>query len=135
AQPLGFVLFGRNCREPGQVRALVADFRDAVGRADAPILVDQEGGRVARLKPPHWRAYPAPARLAALPEGPQADEAVWLGARLIADDLAALGITVDAAPVLDLPAAGADPVIGDRAYATDPARAARRGRAVCDGLL
>jgi beta-N-acetylhexosaminidase len=134
AQPLGFVLFGRNCRQPGQVRALVAEFRDAIGRADAPVLIDQEGGRVARLKPPHWRAYPAPARLAALSE-PDAEEAVGLGARLIADDLAALGITVDAAPVLDLPDAGADPVIGDRAYAAEPARAARFGRAVCEALL
>jgi beta-N-acetylhexosaminidase len=132
--PLGFVLFRRNCAEPGQVRALVAEMRGCVGRGDAPVLIDQEGGRVARLRPPHWRTYPAAARLAALPD-PEAEAAVRLGARLIADDLASLSITVDAAPVLDLPAAGADAVIGDRAYGGDPARVARLGRAMCEGLL
>jgi beta-N-acetylhexosaminidase len=130
--PLGFILFQRNCRLPEQVEALVADFRDCVGRADAPVLIDQEGGRVARLKPPEWRRYPAPARLAALPE---ADEVVRLGARLIADDLAVLGVTVDCLPVLDLPVAGASDVIGDRAYGGDPAFVARLGRAACEGLL
>lgn len=134
AQPLGFVLFGRNCREPGQLRDLVAEMRDAVGRRGAPVLIDQEGGRVARLRPPHWRRYPPAARLGALPDS-DGEEAARLGARLIADDLAALGITVDAAPVLDLPADGADAVIGDRAYATGPERAARLGRACCEGLL
>lgn len=132
ADPLGFILFARNCRDPDQVRRLVAALRDSVGRADAPVLIDQEGGRVARLKPPRWRRYPAAARLAALPE---AEAAVRLGARLIADDLAALGITVDCLPVLDLPVAGADAVIGDRAYGGDPARVARLGRAACEGLL
>jgi len=130
--PLGFILFQRNCRDREQVRALIADFRDCVGRADAPVLIDMEGGRVARLKPPEWRRYPAAARLAALPE---AEEAVRLGARLIADDLAALGVTVDAMPVLDLPVPGADNVIGDRAYGSDPALVARLGRAACEGLL
>ena len=132
--PVGFVLFRRNCKEPDQVRALVAEMRDAVGRADAPVLIDQEGGRVARLQPPHWRKYPAAAQIGALPD-PLAEEAARLGARLIADDLATLGIDVDALPVLDLPAAGADPVIGDRAYDSDPARVARLGRAACEGLL
>ena len=132
ADPLGFVLFQRNCRDPAQVRALVAELRGCVGRDDAPVLIDQEGGRVARLKPPHWRRYPAAARLASVDE---AEVVVRLGARLIADDLAALGITVDCAPVLDLPVPGADGVIGDRAYGADPARVARLGRAVCDGLL
>ncbi|MGH7038016.1 MAG: beta-N-acetylhexosaminidase [Stellaceae bacterium] len=134
ADPLGFILFRRNCREPGQVRDLVAALRDSVGRFDAPVLIDQEGGRVARLQPPHWRRYPAPARIAALPD-PLAEEAAWLGARLIADDLAALGITLDCLPVLDLPAAGADAVIGDRAYGSAPQRVIRLGRAVCEGLL
>ena len=134
ADPLGFVLFRRNCKTPDQLRALVAEFREAVGRADAPVLIDQEGGRVARLQPPHWRAYPAPARIAALPD-PLAAEAASLGARLIADDLAALGITVDAIPVLDLPVPGADAVIGDRAYGSAPERVARLGRAVCEGAL
>jgi beta-N-acetylhexosaminidase len=131
ANPLGFILFQRNCRSPEQVRALVAELRGCVGR-EAPVLIDQEGGRVARLKPPKWRLYPAAARLAALPD---AEEAVRLGARLIADDLAALGTTVDAMPVLDLPVAGADNVIGDRAYGGDPALVAQLGRAACDGLL
>jgi beta-N-acetylhexosaminidase len=134
ADPFGFVLFRRNCRDPDQLRALIGEMRDAVGRADAPLLIDQEGGRVARLQPPHWRTYPPPARIGALPD-PQAAEAAWLGARLIADDLAGLGITVDAVPVLDLPVSGADPVIGDRAYGSEPERVARLGRAVCEGML
>lgn len=134
SDPLGFILFGRNCRDREQLRALVAALRAAVGRPDAPVLIDQEGGRVARLRPPEWRAYPPAARLAAMP-GHAASEAVRLGARLIAADLAELGITVDCAPVLDLPARGADPVIGDRAYGSEPIAVARLGRAFCDGLL
>jgi len=134
ADPLGFVLFRRNCSAPEQVRALIAEFRACVGRDDAPVLIDQEGGRVARLRPPHWRAYPAAAEIAALPD-PLAEEAARLGARLIAEDLLAVGVTVDAMPVLDLPAADADPVIGDRAYGREPGRVARLGRAVCEGLL
>jgi beta-N-acetylhexosaminidase len=132
ADPLGFCLFARNCQEPAQLRDLVAALRDAVGRADAPILIDQEGGRVARLTPPHWRRIPAAARLAELPE---AEEAVRVAMRLTADDLTQLGITIDAAPVLDLPVRGADKVIGDRAYGTEPARVAALGRAACEGLL
>jgi beta-N-acetylhexosaminidase len=130
--PLGFVLFQRNCREPQQVRALVSAMRDCVGRDDAPVLIDQEGGRVARLKPPYWRRYPSAAQLGALDD---AETAVWLSARLIADDLAALGVTVDCLPVLDLLVPGADGVIGDRAYGRDPAVVARLGRAACEGLL
>jgi beta-N-acetylhexosaminidase len=132
--PLGFILFRRNCRTREQVRALIAALREAVGRADAPVLIDQEGGRVARLLPPEWRLYPPAAHIAALPD-PIAEEAARLGARLIADDLARLGITVDCMPVLDLPVAAADPVIGDRAYGGEPGRVARLGRAVCEGLL
>ena len=133
ADPTGFILFQRNCDSPAQVRALVDSLRAGVGREDALVLIDQEGGRVQRLKPPHWPAYPPAARLAAL--GERAGEAVWLGARLIADDLARLGITVDCLPVLDLPASGADPIIGDRAYGQDPARVASLGHAACAGLL
>jgi beta-N-acetylhexosaminidase len=132
--PLGFILFRRNCSSAEQVRALVASLRECVGRPDAPILIDQEGGRVARLQPPHWRRYPSAARLASLPD-PLAEAAVHLASRLIADDLQALGVTVDCLPVLDLPAAEADPVIGDRAYGSEPDRAARLGRAACEGLL
>jgi beta-N-acetylhexosaminidase len=130
ADPLGFILFQRNCVAPDQVRDFVSALRLAVGRADAPVLIDQEGGRVQRLKPPHWTAYPPPARLAAVSE-----EAVRLGARLIADDLALLGITVDCLPVLDIPTPGADPIIGDRAYGDQPATVAAFGRAACEGLL
>lgn len=134
ANPAGFILFQRNCESPAQVRTLVAALRDSVGRADAPILIDQEGGRVARLKPPHWSDYPAPAIIAAL-GGVKAREAAWLSARLIADDLAMLGITVDCAPVLDIPVPGADPIIGDRAWGAEPRGVAELGLAVCDGLM
>jgi beta-N-acetylhexosaminidase len=134
ADPVGFILFRRNCSSPGQVRDLVASLRDCVGRDDAPVLIDQEGGRVARLRPPHWRLYPSAARLAALPD-PLAETATRLGARLIADDLQRLGVTVDCLPVLDLPVPGADPVIGDRAYGSEPGRVSHLGRAACEGLL
>jgi beta-N-acetylhexosaminidase len=134
ANPLGFILFQRNCQTPDQVRALVAALRDCVGRGDAPLLIDQEGGRVARLKPPHWPAYPAPATIAAL-GGDKALDAARMGARLIADDLSRLGITVDCVPVLDLPVAGADAVIGDRAWGRSPEAVAALGRAVCEGML
>lgn len=134
ANPLGFILFARNCDSPAQLKRLVATLRDSVGRSDAPILIDQEGGRVARLSPPHWPAYPAPAAIAAL-GGSAAREAAWLDARLIADDLAQLGITVDCAPVLDIPVADADPIIGDRAWGDTPRRVIELGFAVCDGLL
>jgi beta-N-acetylhexosaminidase len=108
--------------------------RAAIGRPDAPVLIDQEGGRVARLKPPQWRSYPSAAALGAL-GGARAKEAVHLAARLIADDLAALGITVDCLPVLDVPQPDANPVIGDRAYAGDATEVARLGRSACEGLL
>jgi len=133
-KPVGFILFKRNCESPDQVRALVRELRATIGLAEAPVLIDQEGGRVARLQPPHWRSYPAPAELGAL-GGERAREAVRLVARLIADDLVALGITVNCLPVLDVPQRGADPVIGDRAYAQNPDDVARLGRAACEGLL
>jgi beta-N-acetylhexosaminidase len=134
ADPVGFILFRRNCSSPDQVRDLIGSLRGCIGRDDAPVLIDQEGGRVARLRPPHWRRYPSAARLASLPD-PAAATAARLGARLIADDLARLGITVDCLPVLDIPEVGADPVIGDRAYGSDPERVARLAGAVCAGLL
>ncbi len=137
ADPLGFILFSRNCGNPDQVRALIGDLLDCVGRAEASILIDQEGGRVARLKPPHWRAGPAAGRFAELarldPE--RGEEAARLNARLIAAELSALGITVNCAPVLDLPRPGADAVIGDRAAGDTPELAARLGRAACEGFL
>src|SRR5271167_1887369 len=119
ADPVGFILFRRNCRSPDQVRELVAALRGSVGRSDAPILIHQEGGRAACLRPPSWRVYPSAARLGSLPD-PHAEVAVRLGARLIADDLRYLGITVDCLRVLDVPVDGADPVIGDRAYGSEP---------------
>ena len=134
ANPAGFILFRRNCRAPDRVRRLVEDLRDSIGRDDAPVLIDQEGGRVARLRPPCWRAYPSAGQITALPD-PLAEEAARLTARLIADDLGRLGITVDCMPVLDLAVSGADPVIGDRSYSSDPDRVAVLGRAACEGLL
>src|SRR5215469_11053676 len=134
ADPVGFILFRRNCRSPEQVRDLVASLRDAIGRSNAPVLIDQEGGRVARLRPPSWRLYPSATRLGSLPD-PQAELAARLGARLMADDLEQLGITVDCLPVLDIPVAGADSVIGDRAYGTEQGRVTRLAQAVCEGLL
>ena len=137
ADPLGFILFARNCIDPDQLGGLVASLRDAVGRADAPVLIDQEGGRVARLGPPHWRRPPKAARFAALAgcDTEAAERAAWLNARLIAAELRALGITVGCAPVLDVPAPDAHEIIGDRAYGTEPGQIARLGRAVIDGLL
>src|SRR5260221_8666174 len=131
--PLGFILFQRNCLDPAQVRGLVDALRASVGRADAPVLIDQEGGRVARLRPPHWRTYPSAARIAAL--GDAAADTARDVAGLIADDLSRLGITVDCLRVLALPMPGADAIIGDRAYGTAPERVAALGRAVCEGLL
>ncbi len=136
-RPFGLILFQRNCIEPAQVRGLVASFRDAVGRADAPVLIDQEGGRVQRLKPPHWPSY-APARAIARLHGVDADaglRAAWLHGRLIAADLRDVDIDVDCAPVLDVAVPGASDVIGDRSFGGDPDRVATLGRAVADGLM
>ncbi|MBV9825625.1 MAG: beta-N-acetylhexosaminidase [Alphaproteobacteria bacterium] len=134
SDPLGFVLFKRNCVKRDQLRELVTALRRSVGRADAPVLIDQEGGRVARLQPPEWRKYPSAQQIAGLPDE-LAPEAARLMGRLIADDLAAAGITIDAAPVLDVPVREADPIIGDRAWGADPPLVARLGRAFCNGLL
>ncbi len=132
ADPFGFILFRRNVETPEQVRALVADLRDSVGR-DAPVLIDQEGGRVARLRPPHWPELPAAARIGAL--GDDAPHAAWLHGRLLAAMLSDLGIDVDCAPVADVPVPGAHDVIGDRAFAGDPARVALLAAAQAEGLL
>ncbi len=134
-QPWGFILFKRNVETPEQVRALTAALRETVGRADAPILIDQEGGRVQRLTRPHWQAYPS-GRAYLRAGGPEGGPALArLGARLMAHDLAQVGINVDCAPVLDVPVPGAHDVIGDRAYGTDPAVVAAFGRAVAEGLM
>ncbi|MDJ0929629.1 MAG: glycoside hydrolase family 3 N-terminal domain-containing protein [Breoghania sp.] len=114
-------MFGHNVSEPAQVADLVAAFRDAVGYADAPVLIDQEGGRVQRLKPPHWSSYPPGRHYGQLfaVDAQAGKRAAWLGVRLIAHDLHALGITVDCLPVLDVPAKSGHDVIGDRAYGED----------------
>jgi len=136
-KPFGFILFARNVETPDQIRALCAALRESVDRHDAPILIDQEGGRVARLKGAPWHAAP-PARVFGdlWDRDPEAArEATTLNARLIGADLAALGITVDCAPVLDVPVTGAHDVIGDRAFHSDPEVIAALGRAQADGLL
>lgn len=135
-RPWGFILFKRNVGTPAQVTALVEDLRRTLGAEDAPVLIDQEGGRVQRLGPPHWPAYPPGAVFSSLYDADsQAGlRAAWLSARLIADDLHALGITVDCLPLADVPVPGADAVIGDRAYGTEPAKVAAIARAVTEGL-
>jgi len=135
--PLGFILFKRNIATPDQVRALTLDLRDCVGRADAPVLIDQEGGRVARLRPPYWRVAPPAALFGELHarDPDAAIEASRLNGRLLAADLTPLGIDVDCAPVLDVPATGAHSVIGDRAFASVPQTVAALGRAQAEGLL
>ncbi len=137
SNPLGFILFQRNCQDPDQVRALVADLGACVGRSEAPILIDQEGGRVARLKPPHWPEFPSGKAYADLfAKDPGAGvEAATLGGRLIAHELDKLDITVDCAPVLDVPQAGADLIIGDRAFGPDPATISTLAKAFMDGLM
>lgn len=137
ADPWGLILFRRNVATPDQVRRLVAAFRETIGRADAPVLIDQEGGRVQRLGPPHWRLYPAGRLYGDLYDRDPAAglAAARLGARLIAADLDALGVTVDCLPLADVPVAGADPVIGDRAYGTTPEKVAAIAAAVAEGLI
>ena len=135
-RPWGFILFKRNVESPEQVSALVRECRSAVGQPEAPVLIDQEGGRVQRLGPPHWPVYPAGAVFGALydRDSQLGLTAARLSARLIAADLADLGISVDCLPLADVPVAGADAVIGNRAYGTDPAKVATIARAVTDGL-
>lgn len=135
ARPWGAILFKRNIDSPEQARALTAEIREQLS-ADAPILVDQEGGRVQRLGPPHWRAYPSAAAFERLGLDDDATARLaWLGARLIAHDLRDAGLSVDCLPVLDTPGESAHGVIGDRAYSRDPRKVARLGRAAAEGLL
>lgn len=137
SDPWGFILFGRNIDSPEQVHALVSAMRDCVGREDAPVLIDQEGGRVQRMAPPHWASYPAAAHFGQLEEQSSGEglKAARIGARLIAYDLLALGITVDCLPVLDVPVQNTTKAIGDRAYCGTPARVAELGHAAADGML
>lgn len=136
-QPFGFILFARNCVDPEQVRSLCTALRETIEDPSAPILVDQEGGRVARLKPPNWRARPAVRQFGMMHKAnpAAAREAAYLDARLIAEELRALGINVDCAPVLDVPARGAHDIIGDRAYSDDVSVVIELGRAAIEGFL
>jgi beta-N-acetylhexosaminidase len=135
AQPWGFIIFQRNVSSPAQVSDLTSSFRDLVGW-QAPVLVDQEGGRVQRLKPPQWPAYPPGARYGALYDrAPEAGlAAARLAGHLIAADLRPLGIDVDCLPLADMPVEGGDPIIGDRAYGSEPGKVAAIAAAIAQGL-
>jgi len=136
ADPWGLILFKRNVTTPDDLRRLIGGFRAAVGR-EAPVLIDQEGGRVQRLAPPHWPAYPPGAAYGALFDRDRSTglAAARLGGRLIAEDLRQLGIDVDCAPVADVPIAAADPIIGDRAYGVDPGKVSVLAGAFAEGLM
>ena len=137
AKPWGFILFKRNIETPDQVRALTSELRACTGRNDTPILIDQEGGRVQRMGPPHWPKYP-PARLFGdinRNDPATARDLCRTSAMLMAHDLLDVGINVDCLPVLDLPVEGAHDVIGDRAYAQNAEAVAVLGRAAAEGML
>lgn len=136
-RPWGFILFARNISEPEQIRDLVASMRDSVDRPDAPVFIDQEGGRVQRLRPPLAPNYPAGAALGALYRDDREAglRAAWLLARLHAFDLMRYGINADCLPVLDVPVEGASEVIGARAYGKEPSSVIALGRAVAKGLM
>jgi beta-N-acetylhexosaminidase len=135
ARPWGLILFKRNVNTPDQVIELIELVREAIG-GDAPVLVDQEGGRVQRLGPPHWAAYPPGAAYYRLfGDEQRAAHAIRLAGRLIAADIRVLGIDVNCVPLADVPVAGADSVIGDRAYADTPERVATMAAAVAEGMM
>jgi beta-N-acetylhexosaminidase len=134
--PWGFILFKRNIETPAQLTHLINELRKEVGRPDAPVLIDQEGGRVQRLGPPNWPIYPAGAVFGRLYDSDPASglAAARLSARLIAADLIDVGVSVDCLPLADVPVAGADAVIGERAYGTEPGKVAAIARSVTQGL-
>jgi len=136
SDPVGFILFKRNCETREQLLKLTNSLRDLTGRADVPILIDQEGGRVARMRPPEWPAFPAAERFADLYRvaPSSAIEAARSNARAIALTLNDVGINVDALPLLDVRQKGASDIIGDRALGSDPMQVAALGRAVLDGM-
>ncbi len=136
ADPAGYILFGRNCADPEQLRSLTDDLRSIHGRDRLLVSIDQEGGRVARLRPPHWAPYPAGQAFASLYQIAPASaiEAARANATAMALELSAMGITVDYHPPLDLTVPGAHDVIGDRAFGSDPMQVAALGRAVLEGL-
>jgi beta-N-acetylhexosaminidase len=137
ARPCGIILFARNVVDPDQVRRLTDAAKAAIGADDILVLIDQEGGRVRRMKPPHWRELPPAAAYGRLyasdPEA--AINAARQTARLTAADLTAIGINTDCAPVLDVPVPGSHDIIGDRAYGTEAAQVIALGRAVCEGFM
>jgi beta-N-acetylhexosaminidase len=137
ARPLGIILFLRNCVSHNQIRALVADAKTAIGAGDVLVLIDQEGGRVQRLRPPLGRTLPPAAAYAGLyaHDPARACQQAFDAARLVAEDLLELGINTDCAPVLDVPVEGSHAIIGDRAYGTAPSQVAALGRAVAEGFL
>lgn len=136
SDPWGLILFKRNVQDREQMRALTDRFREITGRTDAAVLIDQEGGRVQRMAANHWPPYPSAAKLAAASNDPAEQvSAVFLATRLIAHDLAEVGVNVDCLPVLDLPVAGSHAIIGDRAYGETPEAVARLGRAAAEGLM
>ncbi len=137
ANPVGLILFQRNCIDPDQLRALVQAFRNAVDRPDLLILIDQEGGRVQRMRPPGWRDAPAPGRFAerAETDPAEAEEAAWTNARLTALDLYEAGINVNCVPLLDIAQPETTAAIGDRSFGRTPETVLRLARAVYRGTL
>lgn len=136
AEPLGYILFKRNCGDVAQMEALTDSLRDLAGRADLPILIDQEGGRVARMVPPEWPAFPAGAAFDALYDvAPiSAIEAARANAQALAMMLAEVGVNVNCAPLLDVRQADVTPAIGDRSFGGDPMRVAALGQAMLQGM-
>lgn len=136
-RPAGLILFARNCVDPQQVRSLLDGCRAAIAADDILVLIDQEGGRVRRLRPPHWRELPAAASFAAIHavDPARGRRMAWLAARLTAADLRDIGVNTNCAPVLDLAVPGAHDIIGNRAYGSTPHDIAALGRAVADGYM
>ena len=137
SRPAGLILFARNCRNPDQIRRLVDEATSAIAADDVLVLIDQEGGRVRRLRPPQWRELPSAAAFATLRDADpkRGERAAWLAARLTARDLRDLGINTNCTPVLDLRVPGAHDIIGDRAYGRTPDEIAGLGRAVAEGHM
>jgi len=136
ADPAGFILFRRNCENQNQLLRLTDDLRTLCGRDDVPILIDQEGGRVARMRPPEWPAFPAAEKFALLYRAApsSAIEAVRSNSRALALMLRSVGVNVNALPLLDVRQEGATDIIGDRALGNEPMQVAALGRAVLDGM-
>lgn len=135
-KPFGYILFARNCESPEQIRSLVSELKEISGRDNLPILIDQEGGRVARLKPPHFPVFPPAGKFAELAtkDLEAAKKATYLNARLIAHELHDLGITVDCAPLADVPVDGAHDIIGDRAFGKSPEQVIELADSFAKGL-